>query len=135
MKTYRELIRIPNFEDRLKYLSLSGRVGEMTFGGHRALNQTLYRSPEWKRVRREVILRDNGFDLAHPDYPIGSMIYIHHINPISIEDLIEGRPTVFDLDNLVSVSFGTHQEIHYGTNTNNKWTYQERTPNDTCPWK
>lgn len=134
MKTYEELIAIPSFEDRLKYLSLSGKVGEMTFGGHRALNQTLYRSPEWKRVRREVILRDNGFDLAHPDYPIGSVIYIHHITPISIEDLIEGRPTVFDLDNLVSVSFGTHQEIHYGTCTN-KWIYQERLPNDTCPWK
>lgn len=134
MKTYEELIAIPSFEDRLKYLSLSGKVGEMTFGGHRALNQTLYRSPEWKRVRREVILRDNGFDLAHPDYPIGSVIYIHHINPISIEDLIEGRPTVFDLDNLVSVSFRTHQEIHYGGCTN-KWIYQERLPNDTCPWK
>lgn len=134
MKTYSGLIAIPSFEDRLKYLSLSGKVGEMTFGGHRALNQTLYRSPEWKRVRREVILRDNGFDLAHPDYPIGSVIYIHHINPISIEDLIEGHPTVFDLDNLVSVSFGTHQEIHYGCCTN-KWIYQERLPNDTCPWK
>lgn len=134
MRTYKELLTIPNFEDRLKYLSLSGRVGEMTFGGHRVLNQALYRSQEWKRVRREVILRDDGLDLAHPDHPIGSVIYIHHINPISIEDLIEGCPTVFDLDNLVSVSFGTHQEIHYGGSTN-KWTFQERTPNDTCPWK
>lgn len=134
MKTYKELIRIPTFEERLKYLSLSGSVGITTFGGHRVLNQTLYRSVEWKRIRREVILRDGGFDLAHPDYPIGSVIYIHHINPITIDDLIEGRPTVFDLDNLVSVSFGTHQAIHYGDD-NHKKEWVERSPNDTCPWK
>lgn len=134
MKTYSKLITIPTFEERLKYLSLSGRVGEQTFGGHRFLNQILYKTEQWKKTRREVILRDGGYDLAHPDYPISSIIYIHHINPISIEDLLEGRPTVFDLDNLVSVSFRTHQEIHYGNGTN-KWDYQERTPDDTCPWK
>lgn len=133
MKSYRELIVLATFEERLKYLSLSSSVGAATFGGHRSLNQKLYRSEEWKRVRRKVILRDKGFDLAHPDYPIGSAIYIHHINPITIDDLIEGRPTVFDLDNLVSVSFGTHQEIHYGNGRIEEW--KERTPNDTCPWK
>lgn len=134
IRNYRELIRISSFEERLKYLSLQGVVGATTFGGHRLLNQTLYRSAEWKRIRREVILRDEGFDLAHPDHPIGSVVYIHHINPITIDDLIEGRPTVFDLDNLVSVSFGTHQAIHYGVE-NYKKEWKERAPNDTCPWK
>lgn len=133
-RTYKELITIPSFEERLKYLSLSGSVGSTTFGGHRVLNQTLYRSEEWKRTRREVILRDGGFDLAHPDYPIGSIIYIHHINPITIDDLLRARSIVFDLDNLVSASFGTHQEIHYGTGQYKK-EWNERTPNDTCPWK
>lgn len=133
-KSYRELITIPTFEERLKYLTLYGAVGEMTFGGHRYLNQLLYKSPKWRRTRRDIILRDDGFDLAHPDYPIGSQIYIHHINPITIEDLIKGCPTVFDPDNLVSASFGTHQKIHYCYGVDEK-IYKERTLNDTCPWK
>lgn len=133
-KSYRELITIPTFEERLKYLTLYGAVGEMTFGGHRYLNQLLYKCPEWRRTRRDIVLRDEGFDLAHPEYPIYSPIYIHHINPITIEDLIKGRPIVFDPDNLVSTSFGTHQKIHYGYGVDEK-IYKERTPNDTCPWK
>lgn len=134
-KSYHELIRIPTFEERLKYLSLHGGVGEVTFGGHRHLNQLLYKSERWKKVKRQVVIRDNGCDLAHPDYPIlASPIYIHHINPITIEDLLEDNPIVFDMDNLVSVCFSTHQDIHYGTCCC-RTDYHERTPYDTCPWK
>lgn len=134
-KTYSELIKIPFFEDRFNYLSLTGIVGETTFGGHRHLNQVLYKTEQWKRTRREVILRDNGCDLAHEDYPIGGSVYIHHINPITIEDILEERPFVFDLENLVCVSFKTHNAIHYGTEDLLSRGPVIRTKNDTCPWR
>lgn len=134
-KTYSELIKIPSFEDRFNYLCLIGIVGEMTFGGHRHLNQVLYQSEQWKRTRREIILRDNGCDLAHEDYPIGGSVYIHHINPISIEDILKERPCVFDLENLICVSFKTHNAIHYGSDELLSKAPVIRTKNDTCPWR
>lgn len=136
IKLYSELITIPTFKERFNYLKLSAAVGDPTFGGHRYLNQMLYRFPEWKRVRREVILRDEGLDLGHPDFPIRGNIYVHHLNPITTDDILERRNCVFDLENLISTSFDTHNAIHYG----DERLIEDRVPverkkNDTCPWR
>ena len=136
MKTYTELITLPTFEERYQYCKLKAGVGDATFADQRYLNQVLYSSPEWRRVRRDVIARDEGCDLAHPDRPIVKKIYIHHLNPITIEDILKRRESIFDPENLICVSFDTHQAIHYGDEKlliPSKPT--ERTPNDTCPWK
>lgn len=136
MIRYSELILLDSFEDRFKYLMLSGKVSEKTFGGHRYLNQMLYRSSDWKKVRRRVIIRDNGFDLAHEDYPIKYDIYVHHLNPITMEDIMERRSCVFDMENLISCSFDTHNAIHYGNiDFLKKTELVVRTINDTCLWR
>lgn len=132
-KSYSELIKIKNFDDRLRYLTLKGKIGEQTFGGHRLLNQTLYKSYEWKSIRKKIILRDNGCDLAHDDYPIGGHIYIHHLNPITIEDILNRKANIFDEENLVAVSFKTHNAIHYGVEELIPRSL-ERKRNDTCLW-
>lgn len=137
-KSYLELLEIPEFLDRFLYLRLSGSVGELTFGGRRYLNQILYQSTEWKDCKRRIILRDNGNDLSHPDWPIyGKAIYVHHINPITVDDILERRPCVFDPNNLICCSFDTHQAIHYGTKAERIKAKEliERKPNDTCPWR
>lgn len=135
-KTYSELILLPTFEERYEYLKLDGHVGEDTFGFDRYLNQAFYRSTEWKRIRREIIVRDNGCDLAHPDREIVGPIYIHHINPISMKDLTDQTDYLRDPENLVCVSCNTHQAIHYGsTELLTPTELVERRPNDTCPWK
>lgn len=134
-RSYSELIKIENFEDRFIYLSLVGVVGETTFGGHRYLNQILYQTEKWKSTRREVILRDNGCDLAHEDYIIHGSIYIHHLNPITIDDILEERPCVFDLENLVCTTFKTHNAIHYGNEELLIKKPAERKKNDTCLWR
>lgn len=134
-KTYSELIKIEKFEDRFDYLSLVGIVGETTFGGYRYLNQILYQTDKWKSTRREVILRDNGCDLAHPDYSINGSIYIHHINPITIDDILEERPCVFDLNNLICTTFRTHNAIHYGSKDLLPKAPVDRKKNDTCLWR
>lgn len=134
-KTYSELINIPTFEERFEYLKLCGTVGDITFSGHRYLNQILYKTEEWKLTRREVILRDDGLDLAHSDFPIIGNIYVHHLNPITIEDILERRPCVFDLENLVSTSLNTHNAIHYGNINLLLTEHINRKPNDTCPWR
>lgn len=135
-KTYSELILLPTFEERYEYLKLDGHVGEDTFGFDRYLNQAFYRSTEWKRIRRKIIVRDNGCDLAHPDREIVGPIYIHHINPISMKDLTDQTDYLRDPENLVCVSYNTHQAIHYGsTNLLTPTELVERRPNDTCPWK
>lgn len=115
---------------------VKGCVGDITFGGKRQLNQILYKTDEWKRTRQNIIIRDNGCNLAHEDYPIFGSVYIHHINPITIEDILERRPSVFDPENLISTSFETHNLIHYG-NENGLAPYKvvERMPNDTIPWR
>lgn len=136
IRTYSELITIPTFEERFQYLKLNGIVGDFTFGGHRQLNQILYKMPEWKKVRREVILRDEGFDLAHEDFPIIGNIYVHHMNPITIDDILERRSCVLDPENLISASLFTHNVIHYGTDEDIKcFIITERKRNDTNPWR
>lgn len=135
-RSYSELIEIPTFDKRFEYLSLKGSVGDFTFNGHRYLNQKLYRSEEWKSVRRKVIIRDNGCDLGCEDRPIFGSVLIHHINPITIDDIVERRTCVFDLENLISVSFDTHNAIHYGKEEIFiPTTWIARTKNDTCLWR
>ena len=135
MKTYNECIKLKTFDERFEYLQLHGLVGEETFGYSRYLNQILYRSPEWKRLRQEVIIRDNGCDLAFNGYEINGKILIHHINPISLQDIEERSPKVFDMNNLITVSFMTHQAIHYGSKDLLLLDPVERKPNDQCPWR
>lgn len=137
-KTYTELLKYDSFEDRIKYLICNGVVGEFTFNGHRHLNQVLYTSPEWRRTRRDVIVRDHACDLAFPGYELDGNIIVHHINPITIEDVLERNPVIFNLENLVSCSKGTHKRIHYGNDENNLFSSREpiiRTKGDTCLWK
>lgn len=133
--SYSELITLPTFEERYRYLRKSGIVGEETFGSHRYLNQTLYRSPEWRRVRNDVIIRDNGCDLGMEGYEIRDRVYIHHINPISPQDILDRSPVIFDMDNLICVSFNTHQAIHYGDESLLPIiSFNERMPGDTKLW-
>lgn len=134
-KSYSELIKIETFESRFNYLKLPGSIGETTFGGHRYLNQMFYQTEKWKMTRREVIFRDGGCDLAHQDHTIYGSVYIHHINPITIDDILEERPCVFDLDNLISTTFRTHNAIHYGTEDLLPRGPADRKKNDTCLWR
>ena len=134
-RTYNELILLQTFEERFDYLRLNGQCSEVTFGGHRLLNQMLYRSPQWQEVRRRVIIRDSGCDLGIGDRPINDQILIHHINPITIEQVTNFDPCIFDLNNLISVSKKTHNAIHYGDGTNlAPSTITERKPGDTRLW-
>lgn len=136
IKSYSELMSIKSFQDRLEYLKLYGRVGDITFGGNRYLNQMLYHCYEWEKVKRDIVIRDKGNDLAHEDYPILSKsVYVHHINPITPDDILNRRGCVFDPENLISSSFQTHNAIHYGNDTKLSTGYAERKPNDTCPWR
>lgn len=135
-KSYSEVMRIPSFIDRYRYLRLFGKVGNDTFGWDRYLNQVLYKSKEWRDFRNKVIVRDNGCDLAHSDRPIiGGKILIHHINPLTVEDLESHNPVIFDMDNVICVSNDTHQAIHYGDDNLLAKDPIIRRPNDTCPWK
>ena len=135
IKTYSELITIPTFEERFEYLQLKGSVGKDTFGYDRYLNQVLYRSPEWKRLRNQIIIRDCGCDLACEGYDIHSKVLIHHLNPITVEDVLARSRKVFDPDNLVCVSHNTHNAIHYGGVDLLVTGPIIRTKNDTCPWR
>ena len=135
IKTYSELITIPTFEERFEYLQLKGSVGKDTFGYDRHLNQVLYRSPEWKRLRNQIIIRDGGCDLACDGYDIYDKVLIHHLNPITVEDVLTRSRKVFDPDNLVCVSHNTHNAIHYGDVDLLVTGPIIRTKNDTCPWR
>lgn len=135
IRTYSELITIPTFEERFKYLQLKGSVGKDTFGYDRYLNQVLYRSPEWKRLRNQIIIRDGGCDLACDGYDIYDKVLIHHLNPITVEDVLARSRKVFDPDNLVCVSHNTHNAIHYGGVDLLVTGPIIRTKNDTCPWR
>ena len=135
IKTYSELITIPTFEERFEYLQLKGSVGKDTFGYDRHLNQVLYRSPEWKRLRNQIIIRDGGCDLACGGYDIYGKVLIHHLNPITVEDVLARSRKVFDPDNLVCVSHNTHNAIHYGDVDLLVTGPIIRTKNDTCPWR
>lgn len=117
---------------------LFGSPSEETFGVNRYLNQNIYRSMRWKSLRREIIFRDDGFDLGHPGHPITGYIYVHHIQPITIDDILQENSLVWDPDNLISVSHATHNAIHYSTLNDVKIIFaefKERTENDTCPWR
>ena len=135
IRTYSELITIPTFEERFEYLQLKGLVGKDTFGYDRYLNQVLYRSPEWKRLRNQIIIRDAGCDLACDGYDVYGKVLIHHLNPITVEDVLARSRKVFDPDNLVCVSHNTHNAIHYGDVDLLVTGPIIRTKNDTCPWR
>lgn len=134
MRTYDELSAISDYLDRYKYLRINQGVGERTFGGDRWLNQRFYQSREWKDVRDAVILRDNGFDMGHADYPINGRIYIHHMNPMQPLDLKHGNAAVLDPRYLISVSMRTHQAIHYGDDGLLPKPLVARLPGDTVLW-
>ena len=133
-RSYRELIRLDNFEERYNYLRLYGMVGQDVFGFDRYINQAFYSSKKWRSTRSEVIIRDDGCDLAIPDREIGGTIFIHHINPITLDMFENDDPLLFDLDNLVCVSRETHQAIHYGDESLLIKDYSPRQPGDTKLW-
>lgn len=135
-KTYSELITLPTFEERFRYLKLGGNVGADTFGFDRYMNQQFYKSKEWRRIRDVIIVRDNGCDLGIPGRDISGPIYIHHLNPISPDTIMHSDSDLLNPDNLICVSLETHNAIHYGDDSIlHKNSIVERTPNDTCPWK
>lgn len=135
IRSYHELKRLKTFEERYRYLKLDGKVGEQTFGYDRYLNQILYRSQLWLDVRDEVIIRDNGNDLGIEGYQIRGLIIVHHMNPITIEDVELDRDIVFDKDFLICTSHRSHNAIHYGDESLLYKAPIERRPNDTCPWR
>lgn len=135
IKTYSELITLPTFEERYRYLRLGGRVGEETFGFDRYLNQIFYRSEEWRAIRDEVIIRDAGCDLGMPDREIFGKILVHHMNPIRQEDILRRSKFLLDPEYLICTIKNTHDAIHYGDESLLITMPVERTKNDTCPWR
>ena len=161
IRTYSEMIRLKTFNERFDYLKLDGNVGIATFGFDRYLNQSFYKSVEWKKIRNyvitrdhgcdlnqmfyrskewrqirhEIIVRDNGLDLSMPGYEIFDRIYIHHMNPINVDDIVDRSDYLLNPEYLVCVSFDTHNAIHYGNRDLLIPGPIERRPNDTCPWK
>lgn len=134
-RTYSELIQFSTFEERFKYLSLDGQVGEETYGFDRWMNQAFYRSQEWKQIRNHVIVRDSGCDLGILGREIRERIIVHHMNPIMVHDIQFATEYLLNPEFLICTTHNTHQAIHYG---DEKLLISEpivRTPNDTCPWK
>lgn len=135
IRRYSELIKLKTFEDRFDYLKLDGRVGKITFGADRIFNQAFYHSKEWKQFRNKIILRDNGCDLGVEDREIFDRVIIHHINPMTIEELEEGGEDLFDLENFICCSYRTHEAIHYGDiSLLPRTEFVERRPGDTKLW-
>lgn len=135
IKTYSELIMIPTFEGRYEYLKLGGQVGVETFGFDRYLNQAFYKSDEWLSIRDYVIARDNGCDLGVEGYEIYGRILIHHMNPITKEDILQRSKFLLDPEYLITTVKRTHDAIHYGNNSIIFEAPIERRKNDTCPWR
>ena len=135
IRTYSELIKLPTFEERYRYLRLNGRVGEQTFGFDRYLNQTFYKTEEWLALRDEIILRDNGCDLGIEGREIHGRILVHHMNPISVEDIVKRSEYLMNPEYLICTVKGTHDAIHYGNENSLIIVPPERTKNDTCPWR
>lgn len=135
IKTYSELSRFTTFEERYEYLRLGGAVGESTFGFDRYLNQVFYRSQRWKSIRDFVIIRDNGCDLGVDGYEIHGRVLIHHINPLTIEDIEKESAYLLDPEFLICTTHNTHNAIHYGDEALLIKAPIERTKNDTCPWR
>ena len=135
IRTYSELILLPTFEERFKYLQLNGRVGDDTFGFDRYINQNFYKSADWKRIRDQIIIRDNGCDLALEGYEIYGRILIHHMNPITAKDIGLNTEYLMNPEYLICVTHNTHNAIHYGDEKQIITGHIVRTKNDTCPWK
>ena len=135
IRTYTELTKLPTYEERFAYLRLDGTVCDETFGNDRYLNQILYKSPRWRKVRREVIIRDNGCDLGIEDYEIRGRIIVHHMDPITLDDIIHERDSVLNPEYLICTAHNTHNAIHYGDESLLVTAPIERSKNDTCPWR
>lgn len=135
IRTYSELITFPTFEERFKYLQLEGSVGKDTFGYDRYLNQLFYKTAEWKRLRQDLIIRDNGCDLGVEGREIYGRIIIHHLNPITKDDIVSRTEYLLNPDFLICTTHNTHNAIHYGDESLLITSPVERSKNDTCPWK
>ena len=136
IRMYSELSKLKTFDERFNYLKLGGGVGRETFGFDRYLNQYFYKSYEWKHVRNEVIARDLGCDMGLEEFPIMGRVLIHHMNPITVDDLVARRAVVLNPEYLICVSHDTHNAIHYGDDSILKnRELSVRVPNDTCPWR
>lgn len=134
-RSYTDLTKLSSFKERFDYLKLDGSVGEQTFGFDRYLNQSFYQhNPKWRSIRQKVIIRDNGCDLGIPDRPINGPIYVHHINPITTDDIIHNSDWILDPEYLICTSFNTHQAIHYSNEDILVEDFVERSPNDTKLW-
>lgn len=134
IRTFSELSQLTSFLDRFRYLQLRGEVGRATFGFDRYLNQNFYRSTQWKQVRNHVIARDQGCDLAFPDHEIHDRIYIHHMNPMRVEDIVHGNEEILEPEFLISTTHRTHNAIHYGDESLLPKPFVERRPGDTKLW-
>lgn len=134
IRTYSDLRRIDGFVERFRYLQLRGEVGGSTFGFDRWMNQQFYRSREWKHIRQHVIARDEGCDLGVDGYEIYDRIYIHHMNPMTVEDVEHGNEDILNPEFLISTTHKTHNAIHYGDETLLPKTLVERQPGDTKLW-
>lgn len=135
IRRYSDLIMLDSFLERYYYLKLHGKVAEETFGLDRYVNQMLYRSRKWKRTRAQVIIRDNGCDLGVDGRELSDYIVVHHMNPITLEDIEEERDSVFDPEYLICCSSRTHKAIHFGDETLLPKEFIGRRPNDTCLWR
>lgn len=135
IRTYSELITLPTFKERFEYLRLDGRVGKDTFGFDRYMNQIFYKSKEWQLLRNQIIIRDNGCDLGLEGYEIQGKILIHHMNPITPEDIANRSEYLLNPDFLISTMLSTHNAIHYGDESLIAKEPIERSKNDTCPWR
>lgn len=134
IKSYSELQRIDSFEDRFKYLALHGKIGDPTFGFDRWMNQKFYTSIQWRQLRHHVIARDHGCDLGADGYEIHHRLYIHHLNPMTIDDLRQGEPEILDPEFLITTTHLTHNAIHYGDERQLPRPLVDRRPGDTKLW-
>lgn len=135
IKSYSELITLSTFEKRFQYLKLEGTIGQETFGSRRWLNQNFYHSDKWLRFRDSIIIRDSGCDLGVQGHDIYGPVLIHHLNPITYENILYNDQCVFDPENVICTNLRTHNAIHYGTDNVVTNTLVERSRNDTCPWR
>lgn len=134
IRTYSELLQLETFEERYRYLALNGNVADTTFGWDRYINQQFYRSREWKQIRNHVIVRDNGCDLAVDGYEIHTRVYIHHMNPMVIEDFRHGDERILEPEYLITTTLRTHNAIHYGSEDNLPKPIVQRRAGDTKLW-
>lgn len=133
-RSYSELQRLDGMQERFKYLMLNGRVGDATFGFDRYINQMFYRSSQWRNLRQYIILRDNGCDLGVSGYDIHSNLYIHHLNPMTVDDIRNGDESILDPEFLITTTLNTHNAIHYGDERQLSVMFVERTAGDTKLW-